>query len=450
MILPTAMMLKTDASPHSPARGAKRAFSISVAMCGLLLLPLSAIAEEALPNTEEIRENRERLDEVEGARQQSEQAAEELSRELERLQRERADINARLIAASANVQKLESEIFAAEARLTGLQREQATLQLKLRAQETVIAQIIAALQRMGRNPPPAMVVQPDDVLGAVRSAILMGTLVPELREQALEIAQDLTDLRQLGTEITAQRNQLSRQQVILSAEYEDVKTLLDARDRTLASTTEALDAASKRARELAREASSLQDLIATLEQEQTIARARAEAGRQLERRGNGNTFAALSSPSRIASQTPFAQLRGQLPLPAAGQWVTGFNEEDGLGGQTKGATMETIAGASITSPAEGWIIYAGEFRSYGEILILDAGNGYHILMAGMQSVIADTGQFVLQGEPIAQMGTQSVAIAGLGFTAAREKPMLYVEFRKDGASIDPMPWWIVGNRRVSG
>ena len=94
----------------------------------------------------------------------------------------------------------------------------------------------------------------------------------------------------------------------------------------------------------------------------------------------------------------------------------------------------------MASPADGWISYAGPYRSFGQLLILNAGGGYYIVLAGMERVDVGLGQFVLAGEPVAAMGdgsARTAAAVALGVA----QPVLYVEFRKDGATIDPGPWW---------
>ena len=150
-------------------------------------------------------------------------------------------------------------------------------------------------------------------------------------------------------------------------------------------------------------------------------------------------------PGRIKPAIPFHQARGRVPLPAHGQRVLNFGEKTSYGHQSKGMVIETRSGAQITSPCDGWIVYAGEFRSYGQLLIINAGGGYHILLAGLSRIDVEPGQFVLAAEPV---GTMSGAITGSG--PAREvknetnTPVLYVELRKDGRPIDPNPWWVNG------
>ena len=96
--------------------------------------------------------------------------------------------------------------------------------------------------------------------------------------------------------------------------------------------------------------------------------------------------------------------------------------------------------SKVIAPTDGWIIYAGNFRSYGKVLILKLGNGYHLILAGMDKIHAQIGQFVLRGEPIATMGQKNTKSA-LIYNASSKRPVLYVELRKDEKSIDPTPWW---------
>ena len=116
-----------------------------------------------------------------------------------------------------------------------------------------------------------------------------------------------------------------------------------------------------------------------------------------------------------------------------------FGGSDGAGGVEKGISLAVRPGAQVTTPCDGWVVYAGPFRSYGQLLILNAGGGYHVLIAGMERISVNIGQFVLTGEPVATMGSTSQVASILATNASQ--PVLYVEFRKDGTPIDPGPWW---------
>jgi septal ring factor EnvC (AmiA/AmiB activator) len=155
---------------------------------------------------------------------------------------------------------------------------------------------------------------------------------------------------------------------------------------------------------------------------------------------------AMLTPGRIKPAMPFAEAKGLLPLPVQGRRVLTFGEKTQYGSQSKGLVIETRHAAQVVSPSDGWIVYAGEFRSYGQLLIINAGGGYHILLAGLSQIDAQLGQFVLAGEPV---GVMSVA-AKSPMHAQDNAPVLYIEFRKDQRPVDPDPWWSDGSRKVQG
>jgi septal ring factor EnvC (AmiA/AmiB activator) len=126
-------------------------------------------------------------------------------------------------------------------------------------------------------------------------------------------------------------------------------------------------------------------------------------------------------------------------MPANGVKIRNFGTPDGLGGAEKGISIATRDGAQVTAPCDGWVVYAGPFRSYGQLLILNAGGGYHVLLAGMERISVDLGQFVLTGEPVAVMGSGARVAAKVPIGSSQ--PVLYVEFRKDGTPVDSGPWW---------
>ncbi len=163
-----------------------------------------------------------------------------------------------------------------------------------------------------------------------------------------------------------------------------------------------------RSQQLSREVKSLEDLIGRMERDVATARdaAAAAAAAQPPVNPGRSDFAALNDPGRMSPAIAFSSAKGMLPLPASGERISGFGEDDEFGGQRKGVSILTRAAAQVTAPCDGWVVYAGPFRSYGQLLILNAGGGYHVLLAGMEKIDVSLGQFVLTGEPVAQMGAK--------------------------------------------
>jgi murein hydrolase activator len=156
------------------------------------------------------------------------------------------------------------------------------------------------------------------------------------------------------------------------------------------------------------------------------------------------TEAVVASAAPLEPAVPFYKARASLPLPAVGEQLIGFGERTQYGAPSQGLVIKTRHSARIVSPSDGWVVYAGEFRSYGQLLIINAGAGYHILLAGLTRIDVQLGQFVLTGEPVGSMPSPSWDGAG------DNAPVLYVEFRNKGKPIDPSPWWASGQQRVQG
>jgi len=192
--------------------------------------------------------------------------------------------------------------------------------------------------------------------------------------------------------------------------------------------------------------------LAQYEAELAAAKKRDQERAVVEFEPGETTKVALLSPGRLKPAMPFAETRGKLARPVSGRQIRAFGGKNDFGENAKGISIATRKNAQVTSPVDGWVAYADEFRSYGQLLIINAGGGYHILLAGMQRIDVGVGQFVLAGEPVAVMGVSKRRNGGQADRPGRTLPnqTLYVEFRKDGRSINPGPWWAKSPERVQG
>ena len=326
-----------------------------------------------------------------------------------------------------------------EARLKPLDDNERNIRKSLDGRRAVIGEVLAALQRMGHRPPPALISSPEDALQSVRTAMLLGAVLPEMRHEVEALANDLTALLNVRKQITAERDRLKNEVASLGNERTRMTALIGERQKQQTEREKALDAERTRAAQLGRQVDNLKDLIAKLEQGLDPA---TRAAREAARSDTRPAMAALHDAGRLAPAVAFTALRGRVPIPVNGVKLKEYGAPDGVGGQEKGVSIATRAGAQVTAPADGWVVYAGPFRSYGQLLILNAGNGYHILLAGMERISVDLGQFVLTGEPVAVMGNGSHIAAILA--TGSSQPVLYIEFRKDGTPVDPGPWWAAG------
>jgi murein hydrolase activator len=363
-----------------------------------------------------------------------------LRSQIQTLAQDRRKFNQQLIDTAARVREVEANINATQDRLGALDGQERLLQNSLDQRHAVIVEVLAALQRMGQQPPPALMVQPEDALTAVRTAITLGAVLPEIRAQADALAGDLSDMLNLRKQIVEQRDQLAGDLNLLGREQLRMTLLIDERQKMQAVAEQALTDERQRATDLAHQVDNIKDLIGKMETTlDSATRAAREANRAITSDATQPELAALSDPGRLAPAVAFADMRGHMHLPVNGVRIREFGGSDGVGGTQKGLSIAARAGGEITAPCDGWVVYAGPFRSYGQLLILNAGGGYHVLLAGMERISVDLGQFVLTGEPVAVMGGGPQA-SPTGMTGPKQ-PVLYVEFRKDGAPIDPSPWW---------
>lgn len=365
------------------------------------------------------------------------------------IERTTAGLREALVASAQKRKELEQQVIANEDRLNGLAEKEKGVKASLHERRGLLAEVLAALQRMGRNPPPALLVTPDDALSSVRSAILLGAVVPGIRGETEKLAADLQSLADLRRQIAAERETYVTTMASAMEEERKMTLLAAENDKLNVKNRAELENEKKRAAELAARATSLEGLISTLETEISSAKAAAEAARTEDakrlklspsERARLDADTSLPDKNRIAPAYAFSALTAKLELPVAGDILGLFGDDDGTGHSAQGITIAAKSGMVVTAPADGWIMFAGPFRSYGQMIIMNAGDGYHIVMSGMDSVTARQGQFAVAGEPLGQMGEKRIASAA-GMHLETDRPTLYIEFRKDGKPVDSRPWW---------
>ncbi len=400
--------------------------------------PAEAPADPKAAREQELRHTEQSLQENEVSKLQ-------LQKEIDQLRGDRAKLNAALIDTSRRVREADENIAEAEARLDAAQASERALRRSLASRRGVLVEVLAALQRIGRRPPPAIVVRPEDMLTAIRTSILMGTMLPELKAEAEALAGDLAAIVRLSATAAAERDTLRREREAALADRQRLERLVFVRQADLSSAEKSLDEQRDKAAALARQAATLKDLIARMERDSASAKKAAEeAAKSPKQAQSPAQVAALAGsafrdPARLAPKIAFADARGVLNLPASGAITSAYGAPDGFGGDEKGITISTAPGALVTAPVDGWVSFSGPFRSYRNVLIINVGGGYHMILIGMDRISVEVGQFVLAGEPLGMMTSAGSGVGESGRSSI--KPALYVELRKDGVPIDPGPWW---------
>jgi murein hydrolase activator len=443
---------------------ARRRFRSALLLVGLVCtLPWLAEAQEDLSREEA----KKRLNETEQQLQSNRAKEQGLTQDIATLAEERARLNSELIEAGNRVQASEAKLSETEAKLAQLTDQVNVIQSSITERKETIYKMLLAMQRMGRTPPPALVTRRDDALAMVRSAMLLADVFPELKYEADNLSHELEGLVTIENTIREERDAEQGERDSLASEQQRLDGLLEEKKTKLAQGEAELAEIKQSAAEQAKAVTDLNDLIDRLDAQIAkveVAQYDAEvaAERALRQREQDRALAtpanesvveikpdqnkvAFASPDRLKPALPFEAAKGTLRLPAAGRRIKRFGDAESAGGTARGISLQTRPEARITAPSDGWVVYAGEFRSYGQLLIINAGGGYHVLLAGMSRIDVSLGQFVLAGEPIAVMGS-----SGAPSQDDSSRPVLYVEFRKDGRPIDPDPWWAEASEKVQG
>jgi len=406
---------------------------------------------DAVPPVKDIESRQHELNGIQDNIDASEAQRRKIEAEIETIRNDHARLSAALVDTTQKANSDEQKMNDAEKRIAILAGNEDAIRRSLESRRSVIAEVLASLQRMGRRPPPALLVAPEDMLQAIRTSMLLGAVLPEMRDETAALATDLSDLVKLRASIATEQESLAHDAASLKAEHERLAALIEARQEALSTAEQTLGSERDRARDLSHQAANLKDLIGKMESEVAAASHAAEAARAADealkrmaeldpatkQKFEGSPF---KDPARLTPAIAFADAKGLLPFPVAGNPVRNFGSPDGAGGFEKGLLLGTRTQAVVASPCDGWIAYAGPYRTYGQLLIVNAGQGYYVILAGMDRINVNVGQFILAGEPVAKMGDGSAKTA-VAIAIGAEQPILYVEFRKDGTAIDPGPWW---------
>lgn len=293
-------------------------------------------------------------------------------------------------AVAARIQAAEAEVSGAESRLALAQGQIRAQERRLAERQQPVVRLVAALQIMARRPAAAAIVQPGSLNDLVHVRALLATMTPRIAEQTAGLRAEIDHARRLRREATlalASVREGRRQAALQQAQLARLELDQRRRSTSLAGAAR-LEAA--RATAIAEKSRALDDLVRRLERE----------------------------PDRLP--VPAQDDRPIFRFPAIGEIARGFGERLPSGARSRGVTIAARPGAIVVAPAAGRVTYAGLFRGYGAIAIIDHGDGYTSLVTGLGSNSARVGDTLAQGSPLGRAGSEGVS----------------VELRKDGQLID--------------
>lgn len=379
-----------------------------LAICAALLTAQSAFAPALAANKPTAAD----IQKAEAEKAAAQRKSQALARQAADAEKEAKDLADKLVAAAAEERRFEAAASDAEVRLQILSEAAEAAKARLYTDRRALQNVLAALMAYSRQRPPAIAAHESRAQDAVRAAILLGAIEPELEQRARKLAKQIDDLTKLRADEAAQAKTLAMAEGELSAKKAEIMAMI-AQKRALQAklSVESRKFAADAAKAAAK-AQSLRDLVAA------VARTAVK-----------KAAAAMGSRPGFEPGMRFSAYRGRLSPPAAGAFVKRFGQLQSAGDKSQGIFIQTRRRAQVSAPFDGRIEFAGPWRSYGGVIILSVGEGYVIVLAGMSEVFGVVGQEVLAGEPLGEMTDRR-----------SPAPELYLELRRDGAPIDPGPW----------
>ncbi len=340
---------------------------------------------------------------------------EEAKRKSEALTAETRSLRQQLAATATRVEALESEKGELNATIASLAEKMNELAAALAKDRVAVGRLLAVLERIQQDMPPAMVLRPDDALAASRGAMMLGAALPRVYRAAADLARRLGTLQRTRAEFMQRRKESVRNE----AELSSARTELD---QLLAMKSQEADEAAAQYGDLAAQLDAAADQAASL-------------GALIERVSELRNLRPARNVVVVAAQNADLDLRrGSLLRPVAGRVVRG--DSDAGSRHSEGLSFLAPAGARAIAPADCQVLFAGPYHKTGQVLILETGRGYDLVLAGLEHLDVRSGDALLAGEPL---GTMPASGSG---------SRLYFEVRQNGKSIDPAPWLRIDLRKA--
>ncbi|MBY0432228.1 MAG: peptidoglycan DD-metalloendopeptidase family protein [Rhodospirillales bacterium] len=395
-----------------------------------------------------------RLKQLENALAQGRAQQEELKKKAEALARELDDIKAEMVQAARATQDREEVLSDLENQVTELKAAETEDLNNLNRRRQQMVGLLTALQRLAWRPSEALIAQPTAPADTVRSILLMRAALPKIEDEARTLRQELDQIASLRADIDRQKTRIGSATVELAGDHKRLQALFQRKSQLQQKTEAQGLEQERRLARMASEAEDLRDLLARLEADRQRRQQEEDKSRQAEDAARKQVEAAAEKAGKLSRKEkepkpqqaalplphgkPFSQAQGRMPFPAVGRLAKRFGAPTAAGTTTKGLTIETREGAQVIAPYDGQVVFSGPFRGYGQVLIIEHSEGYHTLLAGMARIDSAVGQRLLAGEPVGVM------------EESEGKPALYVELRRNGQPVNPLPWLTARKDKVSG
>lgn len=398
------------------------------------------------PTTAQEQRRQQELRRLETDLQTTRARQEKIERERAELQAEIDSLRSQMVLASRSTRENEAALTALEQALNDLNRDAAQRRAALAEKRAQMGSTLSAMQRLSLHPPELLAVLPQSPEQSVRGALVLRGLVLPLEQRARTLNEELQQMQAVEAEILRQRQRIEVASRSLAGERRQIETLLRRKQDLEKRLEDEERQADARAQRLAGQARDVRDLLDRMIRERIAEEARKreeeerrraeEAQRAAAAAASAGGPSAIPSSARIGSgnQGAAAISGGTRTFPAAGRILASYGQTNDAGTAERGVTIQVREGALVVAPAAGTVLFAGPFRGYGLILIIEHPGGYHSLVAGLARIDARVGRPVAAGEPIAIAGSTTTPGQGPG------TGVVYFELRRQGQPVNPQPW----------
>lgn len=347
-----------------------------------------------------VAQSTEDLAKVEKKLTQQKESAAQLEEKERKTNEELEGLRGKLIEATDALQDKEKEQQRLESRLNELEKDVLMREAFLGRSREKLMELVSAILRLNRRPPALFLLFEKSEEDHVHRTILLRSMLPRLRDETAKLIKEIDGYEILRNQTAAQKKVVTAAQQNLEWQRHSLDQMIQSRQGMLQKTSAEKAAITKRLEALSGEAKDLRQLM--------------------EKVSNPSWGAAMGK----GVDTSALRMRSGLKIPVVGEVVRDYGAKDDFGVSSEGVTVRGAPGGLVVAPQSGKVVFAGPFRGYGQIVILQHPKGYHSFLAGFGRIDADMGQAVEAGEP-------------LGALPAQGKPELYFEWRKGDSPVDP-------------
>jgi len=394
-------------------------FFAFLTLLSVLFTPLPAHPQEAAPKP-----SQHPAHELELKKQAAEEKKKSLERDAQSLSLELKNTQSTLVDIAAKIKKNESRLNILDVRIKETTKEKNDIEERLKKDKSSIGDLILALERLNRTPAEAVIARPGAPLETAQSAMLLQSILPDIYTRAERLKTDLSRLEELVLTLQVDKADAKKTTDDLQTKRDELSDVLKTRKKLYEQTSKGIQDQDKALKDISVQSKNLKDLVERLaiRQRQQLEERTKQAA--INNQGINRDLGATRPNPR---PTPMPKA-GVSQLPVSGVIRIGYKETDDIGAESQGLTIESRSGGLVVAPMGGIVRYAGTFKNYGQIIIVEHQKDYHSLIAGLARIDTVVGQSVVAGEPVGILPKTS---------NNGGNPTLYYELRFNGEPVNP-------------